>query len=353
MVRKVRRFVAAAALGSAAWLCPCRSVAQDVPAIVAPAPAHSAPPALPQGADVGGPACGPLTGLPACAPYQDCNGPLLRGDPLLDRPENPQPGCFAGLDVGAFGPKFKNHLNGTVVNGDFSDQVQVPTAELNWTGAPHVEVGYRLAEGLGEFLVGYESVVSDGRGTLPGFDPDGGAGALKSRLNVNVLDLDYGTREFSLGPRWDMKWRVGLRLASVYFDSRAAGVILERRVTNDFRGAGPRIALDVWRRLPVPELAWFGHFDAAAVMGDTTQNFEETVTTGDTAVGAASHVSSDEAVPVVTAQVGLGWTPCWNGRRVRFAVGYEIQGWWYLGQTDTSSAEMTVQGVFVRGEWNF
>ena len=65
---------------------------------------------------------------------------------------------------------------------------------------------------------------------------------LRSRLNLNVLDLDYSNRETSLnlGPLWDMKWRVGVRLSSIYYDAKAGNPVVAQRTANDFRGGGPQ-----------------------------------------------------------------------------------------------------------------
>ena len=325
----------------------------------------------PVGCPLPGPPVPPPYAPPACAPYEDCNGPLLRGDPLLDRLHYPPPGWFAAFELGIVGPHVKNGLfdssavgaapfvsvaggrNRMLVSDLLPNPIHVPGADLDWAGAPRVELGYRLPQGFGEFLVSYRSLVSEGTDFLPVFDLDGGGGFLKSRLNVNVLDLDYASREFTLGPEWDMKWRIGARLASAYYDARALGFFLEQRVSNDFRGAGPHLALDLRRRLAGTGLAWYGHAESAAVIGKIKQAFGESILLPDgTLFGTAANVRQNQVAPVLSFETGLSWVPL-GSSHLRFAVGYEYEIWWSLGQTATANLELTDQGVFLRAEWSF
>jgi hypothetical protein len=38
---------------------------------------------------------------------------------------------------------------------------------------------------------------------------------------------------------------------------------------------------------------------------------------------------------------------------VRLTFGYQLNQWWYLGQTDVSDGNLNAQGVFFRGEWRY
>jgi hypothetical protein len=330
-----------------------------VPVLAGPPTAPSLPPGAGSAAQVPAPAPVFLPGPPACAPYEDCNGPLLRGDPLLDRPQYPLPGCFAAFEVGILVPHVKNRLVAGNLSGTdplsslLPNQVHVPGADLDWTGSPRIELGYRLPEGFGEFLIAYRSLVSEGSDVIPSFDIDGSDGVVKSRINVNVLDLDYGSREYALGPHWDMKWKAGVRLASVFYDSLAVGPFLEQRVSNDFRGIGPHLGLDLWRYLEVPGLVFFGRLESAALIGRINQGFGQSLLFDDgTLVGSAATVRTTQAVPVVDFQLGLSWLPLAR-RNVRLAAGYRLEAWWYLGQTSESRAELIDQGVFLRAEVGF
>jgi hypothetical protein len=151
-----------------------------------------------------------------------------------------------------------------------------------------------------------------------------------------------------------MKWKVGVRIADVFFDSLAEGLFIEQRTTNTFVGAGPHVALDFWRSLPVPGLALYGKIEGAAAIGEIHQSFEEKFILEDgTLVGSAATAHRAEAVPVLTVQAGLSWTPCRNFHWSRFTFGYEFERWWSLGELGDSRAELTTQGVVLKGEFTF
>ena len=96
-------------------------------------------------------------------------------------------------------------------------------------------------------------LATDGRGTISAFDAAGN-GALKSRLDANVVFLDYTSREFSLWPGADMKAHVGVCLPSIFFDSQAVGALRSERISNYYFGAGPHLGFDFWQHLPVSGL---------------------------------------------------------------------------------------------------
>jgi hypothetical protein len=233
------------------------------------------------------------------------------------------------------------------------DVVHVPNADLDWVGSPRIEVGYRLPEGYGEFLASFRSMVSEGTAVLPAFDVLG-SGFLRSRLNTNVLDLDYRSRELTPLPCWDLRWQAGIRIAALYFDSRATGLFLEQRTSNNFVGAGPHGGVEVARTLPLPGLALFGRLDGAVVVAGVEQDFEETQTFGPGVVlGGATHLRRTVVSPVLSFQTGVSWTPPGNAHWLRFAFGYQFEHWWGIGDVGGSRADLTVQGLFFRGEFDF
>jgi hypothetical protein len=300
-----------------------------------------------------GPLGPPPPGPPPTTLFQDRNGPLLKGDPLLDRPGDPPPGWFAEVDVGLLGVHVKNALVAPVKVPPFgTDLVHVPGAELDWTGVPRLAVGYRLDQGCGEFLVSYRTLETDGNADIPNYDVLGD-GLLHSRLNLNVLDLDYASREYSLAPCWDMKWLVGCRVAGVFYDSRVEGLFEQQRVSNNFVGAGPHLGLALGRYLGSPGLRAYGKVESAFLLGQIRQSFEETFTVDDSLVGGgATDVRTTQAVPVLAFETGLSWEPEYYDH-MRFTFGYQFEQWWYLGQTSLSRAELTDQGIFFRSEFNF
>jgi hypothetical protein len=287
------------------------------------------------------------------APLEDRNGLLLRGDPLLDRPGCPPPGWFAEVDIALLAPHLKNALVAPVtITGVGTHPVHAPQAELDWTGTPTITVGYRLAQGFGAFEVRYRSLVSEGTQTIPDFDALG-AGGVRSRLNMNVLDLDYASCEYSLGPWWDLKWRAGMELAAVYFDSRAIGQFLEERTSNNFLGVGPDLGLEVARHLEVPGLSAFAGVETAFLFGHIDQNYEQVMTNGTgMPLGGATRNPGPQSVPVLRFEAGLTWAPP-SAEHMRFSLGYQFEHWWYLGQSGDARAELTDQGIFFRSEFNF
>jgi hypothetical protein len=300
----------------------------------------------------------PPCALPGpCAPFEDCNGKLLRGDPFVDRLDYPAPGWFAAIDLTLVVPHVKNGLSDTVTlpggGGPVSDTVHLPSAELDWVGSPAFTVGYRPGQACGEFMLTYRSLVSDGNAVLRGFDL--GDAVLRSRLSLSTWDLDYAAWESSLDPHFEMKWRVGVRLADVFFDSQAAGFFREERTSNFFFGAGPHAGLDLWGQC----LGWagivpFAKIDTSLVLGRIGQGFEETLGVGVLRLaGAATRRDKSQAVPVVRVQAGVGFTPPGAEDRMRFAVGYDYEQWWYLGRVGASRGELTGQGILFRAEVNY
>jgi hypothetical protein len=282
-------------------------------------------------------------------------------------------GWFASLEADIVSAHISNRLTAPVAVGPapaatgtvtpfpsvpsfppFVDQVQLPTAELGFVGSPRVEVGYRFSQDLGAFVLGYHGLVTEGVTDLPGYDVDGSTGILWSRLNLNVVDADYVSREYFLGPYWQMKWRAGGRFASVFFDSLASGNVLEQRISNDFIGGGPHIGLDFWRSLYYPGLAFCARVDGAAVIGQVRQAFEETFANpdGSLAGGGATEVHQTQVVPVLHCQAGLSWAPP-AYQWLRVAAGYEFEQWWSLGRAGASNADLTTQGAFIRLELGF
>jgi hypothetical protein len=292
-------------------------------------------------------------------PYEDTNGPLLRGDPLLDRVPNNPPGLFAGIEADLVWVHIKNRLTADVSIGGFTDTIHLPTAELEFTGAPKFMLGWRFPQGFGEFQASYRSLVTEGGRNIAAFDPLGD-GFLRSRLNVNVVDLDYSTQEIPLvttepGQFWDAKFFVGARIAGVFFDSRAEGFILEQRTANNFFGAGPQVGMEIYRYFKeAPGLALYGRIEPSVVIGRIHQRFEENVfIDGVPVLGGSTSVRGSQAVPILEVQAGLAWTPIHTARWLRFTGGYHFEPWWDVGTVANSRADMTIQGFFIRSEFHF
>jgi hypothetical protein len=260
-------------------------------------------------------------------------------------------GFFAGLEIDVLVPTIQRNLSGTVTVAGVPLLVSVPNANLDWTGSPKVEVGYYLADNWGILSASYCSVVSHGTDTLVGFDP-GGFADLRTRLNANIVDLDYRGPTLCLAPRWALDWRAGLRIAAIYYDSRAAGFVLQERTSNNFIGAGPHAGADLTWALDIPGLAVFGGLDLGVVFAGTDQNYEQIIVFPDgTRLGGANHTSGGTAAPVFTYHTGISYTPPAGALRwSRFSFGYQFEQWWNVGR---SQGDLNVQGFFFRAEFRF
>src|SRR5262249_53038543 len=163
------------------------------------------------------------------------------------------------------------------------------------------------------------------------------------RLSMNVFDFDYGTPEFHLGSNLDLKARLGVRLADVYFDSTGFGGVTWQRTSNQFVGAGPHAALDGWYHFPTLGPGVFAPRGGAVPIGDVHQRFEELYVFEDgSAFASAGSQRGTRWVPTINAQVGVGWAP--PGTRLRFSAGYEYEQWWDVGHVGGSRAQLFDQG---------
>jgi hypothetical protein len=279
-------------------------------------------------------------------------------DPLLDLPQMPPPGWFANVEIAPTGAHVKDRLGSSSVGPTPPGVFHVPPASLNWTPAPCFEVGYRAPDGFGEFLLSYRFLVTEGASDA---GSDAGPLHLASRLDVNVFKLDYANRD-PLWLGWEMRWRVGAEVASVFFDdhssltaapgSLAPGTPIERRASSSMVGAGPHAGLELWHRLSfLPGLALYGAADAATLYGHIHQEFGQTLAGGG---GGTTISTTSQGVGVLEVQLGLSWAPPGNSR-TRFFLGYQFEEWWQVGRNDNSSSEgyVTEQGIFLRGEFTF
>jgi hypothetical protein len=302
--------------------------------------------------------------LYGCAPLPEKY--FVQGDPLLDPPELPQPGWFIDVGVGVVKPHFTGIMgSNTVQIGNLPpDTVAgLPSASLDWTGAPQLQIGHRLPTGFGEFALSFRGLGTQGTGSIPAAD---GLAVLRSRLDFSQIGADYLSREYSLLPEWDMKWHLGVRLVYLYFDSRAdepfdlaaAGSgVFEQRTTNSYWGIGPNAGLELARRVDGTGLSFVGRVDCATVLGRIRQGFFETSTTtgpGGQFLSGETRISGSQDVPLVNVQVGLSWNPPIRPCTQLF-LGYNYEHWWNIGKVSNfgTAGELTDQGLLLRLAINF
>ncbi len=264
------------------------------------------------------------------------------------------PGWFVGVDVAYVFPVLKFRLTNDVPLPNTGLQLNVPAVSLDNTVSPVFELGYRLPESAGLFALSYSFLLTEGTGqttnAMGTFD-------VKTRAQVNWGDLDYGVKVVDAAPRWDVSWRLGVRIVDVFFDSSASNPALSQSSSNEFFGAGPHARFDVERRIvPIPGLALFGRADGAVFVGKIEQTYRATVG------GISDSLTADntQTVPYLNLQAGLSYAPpAFPG--FKLTTGYLFERYFNAGRLGSdasgsvsdSRGDLWWQGVFLRGQYDF
>jgi hypothetical protein len=302
--------------------------------------------------------------LPEGPPHSIVPDHYFQEDPLLDLPQLPAIGWFAGAEASLVGPHVKNELTNSVPFArPVEDTIALQSAQLDWTVSPRFDLGYRLPSGFGEFSLGYRFLASQGAESSEQLL---GPATLSSLLDINSFDFDYSSWEICISDNWKMKWTIGGRLAFLYFSSQAnqafalpgsPDYFLDQRTTNFFAGFGPHAGLELTRQWRGTGLSLIGRADFATILGRVHQSFlEASSITPPTSPFASSelHVSGSQDVPMVTADAGIGWQPP-AYPFAQFFVGYHFEYWWNAGRLSTSASrgEISDEGVTLRAEFVF
>lgn len=262
---------------------------------------------------------------------------------------------FVDFEVQIVRPFVKNALVGTVVfpNGS-TNTISPPSAPLSWTGAPYFEVGYRLPNSLGQFTLSYRFLYS--QGTQNVLDINAVPYSLDSHAIVNFGDFDYGTVPYMIYPHWFLQARIGLRLADLYFDTRAVSATNNQFDSNNFFSGGPHTRLELWRRFAlVPGLSMFGRLDGAVVVGQITQHYNQALTSPDgTTDQGAFYIHKTQTVPILIVQAGISYTPP-RMSNLHLSTGYQYEEWWDVGEIDNypSRGAFLSNGLFLRAVLDF
>lgn len=322
---------------------------------------------------------GPLYGCPELErPYFEC-------DPLLDPPCLPQPGWLFDVQIGALGSSvvesvghFAPGATVPAVAGTNYASVAVPMAPLDWTVSPRFELGYRLPSGFGEVDVSYRFLST--QGTAATLDATGAPATLTSHLSMNVIDLDYASRETSLGPCWDMKWRFGLRYADIYFDSQMTGTVVDPfnnpnptpppalityqspTITDNAWGVGPHAGVELKKRALLDNpwgLEFVARLDGGVVFGEVTQRVTAISGNAPGATVFPWELNCPEQMAMVGGFLGLDWHPP-RYHNLGLLVGYSGEYWWNVGRladpdvyNGQSAGEVGTQGPVFRLECNY
>ena len=294
--------------------------------------------------------------------------PYFELDPILNPGVWPQPGWFGDVQLGILKPHISDGVINTLPNpSGGSNVVTLPTAPLGWTVSPFFTVGYRLGSGAGSLSLNYRFLDASGSTTTGALD---GLVPLRSRLDVQQVDFVYSSREYTPLTRWYLKWFLGLRWASVFWDNQATepfdvaaaggGVFLER-TSNIFQGFGPLFGVEMNRNLGQDGLFFTTRLIGAGLLGYNHQTFVE----GFTVPGpngapqvASARVSGGQGVPVLNVQVGLDWRPA-SCKALHVFVGGQYEHWWNVGKNTklqlltNSFGELSALGFVLQAGWNY
>ena len=179
------------------------------PPAPSPAPALQAPP----------------LGLPPAAMNPPMSADQWPTEPPISCivPGGPRPGFFGAVDFSVLFPHVQHNVSSTVpinYNGVFvdfppfapprpMDTVNLPFAPQDATLAPKFTLGWRFSGERGGIQLTYRNIASEGDDWISNFDA-AGDGALRSRLDLNEVGLNYTTSEHPLGALWSMRlgsWR--------------------------------------------------------------------------------------------------------------------------------------------------
>jgi hypothetical protein len=292
-------------------------------------------------------------------------------DPLLDRPYAAQPGWYTNVETNVLGVHLRNQLGAPVTNTltGTSDFIKFDGNPVNTTVSPRFEIGYRFPNGWGGIQLGYRFLTSQGSDltTTGPVDSVQGLAHQAGILNFNLADLTYVSREFSLGPYWNLRWGAGARMLSLYFNSglqflnpgSTVGSVLAQNVSNSVSGGGVWAFLDLERRMPISGLALFGRIEATDLISQIRQGYSETVV-GPNGAPLAFQARYDFSVgvPILREVVGASYTvPQWNYSR--FMLGLQYETYFEIGRDNlnigipTSRGQLDLFGLFFRAEFNF
>jgi hypothetical protein len=287
--------------------------------------------------------------MPGVVP-PDANQPYFQVDPILDRRDWQTPGWFSNVQLDLIKPHVNSGMNAMLTAGGKQTTVALGNAPLNWTVAPRFELGYRLPSGFGEFMLSDRFFNSQGTDVVN--IKSIGPFVRSSNLSVNYSDIDYGSREYTPTPLWDMRWRAGMRVMETFNSTRAedsfaaaaaSNGIFSARQTNTTTGFGPHFGVEMARKLGESGFSLVGRADIAYTFNRLVQAFSIDSTT----LNAAGHASFAEAkgriwqqIPVLNVQAGVGWQPP-NHPNVRGFLGFVSESFWYA-QNNSDQITSTV-----------
>ena len=273
---------------------------------------------------------GPFNDLPLASP----DIPNIAADRLPEFPSAGKPQSyrlFIDLDLAAAYPQIRTRNGGTALGGAPTD------FRLDGDVQPTFTLGYNLPGGLWSVFASYRYLGASGHAELPG--PLSGQEA-QTRLDVN--DFIWAVqRRFEPTDRWHFAFYGGARLADVFYDLNATGIIniaatapeisFDAHGSSEFLGGGPFAGLGSELKIS-PTLTLFATTDFSALFG------QQTFRTGVDAHkdGLPPYMFHDTtkhspSVKVLRAEAGLSWAPVATPH-MQFQFGYRYEYWWDIGK---------------------
>jgi hypothetical protein len=283
-------------------------------------------------------------------------------DHYLEPDVLPPTGWFVNVDTIVQSVHLRNRLMGTVnVDGMDVGPIIVDNASYNWTVSPHIETGYRLPHGLGEIMIGYRSLATDGSTTI-------GSGLnaiqLKSRFDLNVAEVNYAANEYLLAQDLAFRWKVGVAAVSLFFDNDAIQQatdpllgpgVQQLHAANTISGGGPHVAMEASQRFPGTGLALDIRLEGYSFWEHLQQQFDQKFTVpGTPTVENIGATRTTQGTGVAIGEAGLRWTPP-GLSNVNVFLGYHFEYWSQVGRNSVngSRADFYGQGVILEGGLTF
>jgi Legionella pneumophila major outer membrane protein precursor len=293
----------------------------------------------------------PMVGGVGVCPPPPCQ-PFLPPQPGMPGPGLVDGSFFVGLQFDILFPDVHNGLQGTfLLNNGTGITLTVPSQSLSWTVSPKLELGWHLPQGGGDVILSYRFFASEGNGFVSNGIDDFN---VKSRLNVNIFDLDYFSYPEEIAPRWFARWGLGARVAAAYYDTEAIGAALATKASNDFLGVGPMGSLEIARQIELlPAFSVFARADASLLVGQITQKYYETVASDPTnPLSGSVRFERTQSVPTLSLIAGLRYDPP-AVKELHFSIGYQWEQWWSLGREQDARLDLTTNSFFLRGQYDF
>jgi hypothetical protein len=161
-----------------------------------------------------------------------------------------------------------------------------------------------------------------------------------------------------------MTWHIGLRVATVYYDSTAqesaadaaaSAGLFEAHGSNAYWGIGPNAGVSLARHIDGTYLSLMTRLDATNLIGRMNQHFSLASDVAGAVETADARYTGTQSVPVVNIQAGINWNPPQMPHSNIF-LGYVYEYWWDIGRLDNSPGslgEMSNQGIMFRAEFNY